>query len=67
MLTPSDRRVISATVTELMARHMGREGWVPVFREGGRIVVQKRFASNGEIRQQLETFAQYRIPAQVVS
>jgi hypothetical protein len=67
MLTPSDRRVIMATVTELMARHMGREGWVLTHREGDRWVIQKRFTSNGEIRQQLETFAQYRIPAQVVS
>jgi len=66
MLLPSDRRTISAVVSEGMAKRMVDEGWVRTLREGGKVIVQKTFATNAQIAQQLDAFAAYRIPAAVV-
>lgn len=64
-LTPRDRRTIVAAVKETALRHFRADGWEPGPIHDGYVMVSKRFASNTEIKQQLEIFSDYRITAWV--
>ena len=65
-LSPSDRCTVRAVVTDASARHWVEAGWLARRPRGdGFTMIERRFASNAEVKMQLDAFAAGHVTAWV--